>query len=429
MARTVRDAKLETRTARGALKIAGKPYWRAIDEGLHIGYRKGKTAGKWVVRLYVNGSYETETIATADDTLDADGDVILNFGQAQAEARKRFVARKRAAAGLPAEAGPYKVKDAIADYLQWMAKEGKKSEHDSRVRAEALIVPALGEIECAKLTSQRLRDWRDDVASKGARLRSKKGSAQQYRLMNDDEDPEEFARRRKASANRTLTILKAALNHAWRERHIESDDAWRRVQLFREADAARPRYLTSAECRRLINASAGAFRNLVQAALLTGCRYGELAVLSVRDFNPDSGTLHIRKSKSGKERHVILTDEGSQFFRSLTAGRHASERILERDDGTRWGQSYQSRPMELACEHAKIAPPVSFHALRHTWASLAVMGGMPLMVVAKNLGHADTRMVEKHYGHLAEDWLKKAVRDNAPTFGIEIENTIVTIGR
>jgi hypothetical protein len=43
----------------------------------------------------------------------------------------------------------------------------------------------------------------------------------------------------------------------------------------------------------------------------------------------------------------------------------------------------------------------SFHALRHTWASLAVMGGVPLLVVAKNLGHVDTRMVEKHYGHLA----------------------------
>jgi integrase len=48
-----------------------------------------------------------------------------------------------------------------------------------------------------------------------------------------------------------------------------------------------------------------------------------------------------------------------------------------------------------------IIPPINFHGLRHTWASLAVMNGMPLLVVAKNLGHSDTRMVEKHYGHLA----------------------------
>jgi integrase len=38
----------------------------------------------------------------------------------------------------------------------------------------------------------------------------------------------------------------------------------------------------------------------------------------------------------------------------------------------------------------------SFHILRHTWASLAVMNGTPLLVVAKNLGHADTRVVEEH---------------------------------
>ena len=54
-----------------------------------------------------------------------------------------------------------------------------------------------------------------------------------------------------------------------------------------------------------------------------------------------------------------------------------------------------------ASARAKIKPRVSFHILRHCYASLAVMNGMPLMVVAKNLGHSDTRMVEKHYGHLS----------------------------
>jgi integrase len=47
--------------------------------------------------------------------------------------------------------------------------------------------------------------------------------------------------------------------------------------------------------------------------------------------------------------------------------------------------------MREACEHARIIPPISFHILRHTWASLAVMARVPLLVVAKNLGHKDTR--------------------------------------
>ena len=110
MARTVRDAKLETRTARAALKPSGKPYFRAIDEGLHLGYRKGQAAGKWVVRSYAGEqSYTLETIGTADDTIDPDGMTILSFAQAQAIARQRFIEGKRLAAGQPPVGWAYTV--------------------------------------------------------------------------------------------------------------------------------------------------------------------------------------------------------------------------------------------------------------------------------------------------------------------------------
>jgi integrase len=47
------------------------------------------------------------------------------------------------------------------------------------------------------------------------------------------------------------------------------------------------------------------------------------------------------------------------------------------------------------------------------------MGGMPLLLVARNLGHADVRMVTKHYGHLAPDYAADMIRANAPRFGIK----------
>jgi hypothetical protein len=79
-------------------------------------------------------------------------------------------------------------------------------------------------------------------------------------------------------------------------------------------------------------------------------------------------------------------------------------------DGSPWKKSEQSRPIREACEHARITPAVGFHTLRHTWASLAVMARVPLLVVAKNLGHKDTRMVEHHYGHLAPSFITEAIR-------------------
>jgi integrase len=162
---------------------------------------------------------------------------------------------------------------------------------------------------------------------------------------------------------------------------------------------AKVAYLTVAQAQRLINAADLDFRLLVRAALETGCRYSELTQMTVNDFNPDSNTVVIPKSKSGKARHVVLTPEGASFFRR--AGHEGADLLFRHGDGAVWAKSDQARPMRAACARARITPAVSFHALRHTWTSLAVMNGVPLMVVAKNLGHADTGMVEKHYGHLA----------------------------
>src|SRR5262249_39576386 len=153
---------------------------------------------------------------------------------------------------------------------------------------------------------------------------------------------------------------------------------------------------------------------LARAALLTGCRYGELSALRVSDFNRDSGTLLIRKSKSGKPRHVILADEGVALFDELTAGRPGPDIMLRKAGGVPWGKSNQSSPMSTAWERKKIEPPANFHALRHTYASHAIMGGAPLFVVAKNLGHADTKMVEQHYGHLSASYVADAIRAAAP---------------
>lgn len=419
MSRTVRDAKLETRTARAALKASGVPYWRSLEPGLHLGYRKGAKGGVWVVRRLTEGKrYQMARLGIADDRADPDGAVVLSFAQAQAEAHARMVQAKRTAAGLPAEAkiGPYLVRDAIASYLAYLDSE-KKSGRDARWRAEALILPALGGIDCARLTADQITTWRDRLAKAAPRLRTKKGEKQRFRDVGPD-DPNEARRRRQAGANRVLTTLKAALNRAHDEHKIASDAGWRRVKSFKGVDAARVRYLTTAEATRLINGADAEFRPLVQAGLLTGCRFGELAAITAGDFNPDSRTLHIRTSKSGKGRHVVLTDEGAEFFRGLAAGRSAGELLLPKADGGKWGRSHQARPMRDACERAGIKPAVGFHTLRHTWASLSVMAGLPLLLVAKNLGHSDTRMVEKHYGHMEANYVSDMIRDKAPRFGI-----------
>ncbi|MGB9044279.1 MAG: site-specific integrase, partial [Pseudolabrys sp.] len=101
MARKIKDKALDSREARSRLTARGKPYWRAIESGLHLGYRKLKgRAGTWVARHYVgNQTYTVESIGAADDLSDADSVAILDYWQAQTKARELMVHRAHAAAG------------------------------------------------------------------------------------------------------------------------------------------------------------------------------------------------------------------------------------------------------------------------------------------------------------------------------------------
>jgi integrase len=393
---------------------------------LHLGYRKprgrkGKPAvsGKWVLRRYVGGqSYVVETIAIADDFADADGVAILSFDQAQEEARERFKRNAHEEAGI---AGPLTVKEAVEQYLSWLETK-RKSAYCARRAAEASIYPRIGDAECASLTADKLEGWLHKVAKEPPRVRTGKNEPQRYRAV-DSSNPE-AVRRRQASANRIFTVLKAALNRAWRNGKITSDAAWRRVEPFENVNSARVRYLTVTECKRLVNATDVEFRPMVLAALQTGARYGELCRLEAADFNSDTGTIAVRQSKSGKARHVVLTEEGVALFSQLAAGKTSHKLLLTHTSGSPFTTSNQQQPMIEASQKAKIKPRVSFHILRHCYASLAVMNGMPLMVVAKNLGHSDTRMVEKHYGHLSGNYITEAVRKSAPRFGISLNNVV-----
>lgn len=77
--------------------------------------------------------------------------------------------------------------------------------------------------------------------------------------------------------------------------------------------------------------------------------------------------------------------------------------------------------MAQACAAGKI-DAIGFHELRHTHASGLVNAGIPLAFVAAQLGHSDTSMVEKHYGHLCPTAKRDAIRKLAPVLEISKPN-------
>lgn len=430
MARTAKNQKLDTRTARDKLAERRDPYWTVISRGCAIGYRKGAKGGTWIARMRAeDGKQHFEALGAADDRRDADGQTVLSFTQAQAKAREVFDRKTRELAGhIEALDGPYTVAQAISDYFVHRTASGSKGVKSDVYAANAQILPVLGKEEVARLTPKRIREWHAALATAPRLVRSKKLAEQRAQRAVDAKDPEEV-RKRRSTANRLLTVLKAALNFAYAESKAASDEAWRRVKPFAEVNAARVRYLQAEECKRLVNACPPDFRALVRGALATGCRYGELTRLRVADFNADVGTVTIGVAKGAKARHIALADEGRAIFSAVVAGKTGNDLVFRREDGGAWKASHQQRPLIEASAAAKIEPAPTFHVLRHTYGSALAMKGVPMGVIAAQLGHSDTRMTEKHYAHLAPSYVADTVRASLPALADFQPDNVVDIVR
>jgi integrase len=421
MGRLVRDSRLESREARLRLKVNKEPYWKLISEGIHLGYYRGSRGGMWHARAR---RYSKTTIGKADDFITANGKDILSFPQAQEEARK-FASKTLH--GEDITDNSYTIKNAVDDYLADFKANGKKSFYTTKTQIIAHILPTFGDKTVASLTFKQLTSWKNKLATTHKRLRSSKKTGETQKFVTETNNNPDYERRRRSTANRIITILKAILNHAYNTNRIHSNEAWKKLKPFRNVAEARIRFLSEAEITRLLNACEPDFRLLVKGALLTGARYGELTILKAQDYNANNKNIFIQQSKNGKSRHIPLNEDGIQFFEQLTVGKIMSEFAFTRSNGSPWRKNYQVRPLEIACQTAKITPAISFHILRHTYGSLLAMRGVPIQVIATVLGHSDTRITHKHYAHLTPSYVADVIKQHLPRF-YEAENESNVIG-
>jgi integrase len=429
MARTARAGFLETRTARLKLASKKKPYWsRSGKTGVHIGYRRRKPHGRdangtWVARRYTGaGNYETEGFAEADDFSEADGVSILTYEQAITKLGGQLSqVQKRTR---------YTVGRAIEDYIAHLALNATTAPETRGTLKHYLIgfLGADGSAGADRVLSQLTRDdfapW-PTWAMANPPLGRRKSRPKPSKPLSAEEAADAL-RRRMERVNRVLNNVLACLNFAHDNERVHSDAAWSKLKRFKGTEQARIRWLDLDECGRFTRACAPDFRKIAQGGLLTGARWSELRRLRVGDYDSTAGTVLIARTKRKKPRHIYLTDEGRRALTEWTAGGARDGLVFTRDDGTPWGSHDQHRPMSDARVAAALDDEVTFHILRHTYASTLVKAGVHLSIVAQSLGHADTRMVEKHYGHLAPSHVAQAIRAHLPSFGIETAAAVLS---
>ena len=359
--RIKQGGNIGTASARAKFRARREPYWVPIVRGCALGYRKGKTGGTWIARMRGDEGRQTyAALGIADDLNDGSG---LAYAAALAEARKYFQ--------IPAAAfARCTVGDVLDRYLEHLkAANPESTVKDTEARIKAILKPEFGNIPLAKLQASAITSWRDKAVK--------------------DRKPD--------TVNRLVNILKAALNRAWKDDRLVADDtAWRMVKRLK-GGGARKIFLTAADARTLLShCEPEAFRRLVQAALLTGARFGELVNLRVHEFDGSTGTLDIAGGKTGA-RTVYLSNEAVAFFSSIAVGRKANTLLLPRTDGAQWGKNHHQRPFDAAVTTAKLPEETTFYALRHTHISLALLAGVNIQVLSEHTG-TSVRMIEHHYG-------------------------------
>jgi integrase len=379
MARRPRAARLETRTARLKLKVRKKPYdFTSIAPRIGLGYRRCKSAGRWVVKVADgHGGNWTKVVGIADDHEDADGEHIFSWWQAQDQARA--LARGKYSAG----GRPGTVAEALADYEADLIARGGSPTNARRVRT--LLPPTILAKPVALLTARELKHVRDRLVTKGAKP---------------------------ASVNRDLKGLKAALNlAAAHDPGITNSAAWRTgLAALPDAHHARNIILTDEQVRALIAAAYAedsALGLLVETAAVTGARVSQLARLEVADLQADrpDPRLIMPSSRKGKgikrieRKPVAITSSLAAQLRQAARNRARTEPLLLRTDGAPWQPPIADYrlPFIRAVSRVGLDPAtVTLYSLRHSSIVRALLAGVPTRVVA---AQHDTSvvMIEKTY--------------------------------
>jgi len=274
----------------------------------------------------------------------------------------------------------YLFKDLARDYLE--AYQGQKNFKDKK-QIVSVLVQGFGERPVASITFadvELFQSRRRQVPTWCGKVRSP------------------------ARVNRELAVLRHAFNKAISWGKLAINPFKKGEKLFARENNERIRYLTQKEAQALLESCSAHLRPIVETALNTGMRKGE--ILSLKWSQVRDGWIYLEETKSGKGRPVPINDAQAQVFWEIRGSQELRSAYVFADST---GGAYRNvqKSFDAALRRAGIQD-FRFHDLRHTCASWLVMAGVDLVAVQKLLGHSSIKTTMR-YAHLAPGHMQKAV--------------------
>lgn len=271
------------------------------------------------------------------------------------------------------------------------------------------VSPSLGDLQLEELTRERLEVWVADLVQSGSS---------------------------RDAVHKAVKALRVILSAAVEWDRLRENPA-RRLKLPKAAPGegrAAARVLTEEQLSQLLTAGATSLRieTMLRSAAEVGLRRGEVIGLRWTDLDLPARRLTVERavwqerSRHGKPRRVVKAPKGGHprrvaisetFARRLgdwyalsvvEAGADATGYIWPGKVGQPMGEGTPRQALERALQRAGLMEPdgpapVTFHGLRHTCASIMLARGVPLTIVARQLGHANPNITATIYAHLLDE--------------------------
>ena len=181
-------------------------------------------------------------------------------------------------------------------------------------------------------------------------------------------------------------------------------------------DNRRMRYLSRKEAADLLAELATRSQDVHDMALLslhTGMRAGEVFSLTWADVDLAGGVLLLKDTKSNKNRPAFMTEAVKAMLQSRTKSGPADLVFPDRNGNkiVQASDSFNRAVTELKLNEGITdrRQKVTFHTLRHTFASWLVGSGTDIYHVQELLGHSDLKLTAR-YAHIGENSLRTAVQ-------------------
>lgn len=348
-----------------------EPYWGPpVERGLFVGFRRLEHGGNWIARYRGDdGNQVYKSLGPVSGDFD--------YEAAKREARRWS---RSVDAGVQTSR-VLTVADVCSDYTDALRAEGREraAVDANKVFARIVYADPIGKVRADKLTQRHLEKWRERLEA--GELSGRKNGAPS-----------------KATINRNLTSLKAALNRAVSRREIPNDRSieWNMIKPYRDADGRREIYLDRAQRRALLAAAEGDLRDLLTCIALTGCRPGDPAALLRKDYDGRTGSVTFR-TKTGA-RTIPVSPSAKALLDRLAKSKLPAARMFT-NAGAEWTPQAWAPMVKAAAAKAKLPDGVVAYTLRHGWITDAIVGGMDPVTVARLTG-TSLEMISQTYGHL-----------------------------